>query len=135
MTEKQRKDRAYLFFFIVGVFVLVLTLFEINQGAEALAMLLVFTWPVSVPLIISMIIMSATATMYSLVTKPKDWPLVVLAIITIPYEIFAVDNVIFFLDLLVVRNITVIAISLAYAMASIGFFILWVLIRRDRFDD
>ena len=95
MNEIERKDRAYLFFFVVGACVLFLTLFETNQGVEALDMLLGLAWPISAAIIVSLILTSAAATMYSFVTKPKDWALLVLAVITIPYEVFALDNLSF----------------------------------------
>ena len=134
MTENEKKDRAYLFFFIVGVCVLVLTLFEINQGAEALVMLLVFYWQVTVPVILTMIVLSAAATMYSLVTRPRDWALLILAGVTIPYELLALNNVIFFVPVFVLSTIGVEVVSIVYAVVAIGFFVTWVLGRRNCFE-
>jgi hypothetical protein len=133
VTELQRKDRAYLYFSAVGVCVLMLTLVEIEQGPEALAMLLVFLWLLSVPLLFAMIALSAAATLDALTTKPADWPLILLAIITIPYELFALDNVVFFAGVLVVSNLVAEIISVAYSLLAVGFSVLWALSRRKRY--
>ena len=139
MSEIQRKNRAYLFFFIVGLCVLALTLLEMAGDRESFAMFLVIDLPISVPVTVTMIYCSVAATVYSLVMKPKDWPLVFLAIVTISYELFAIVNImnylyIFDLGLFVVSNTAVETISIAYAIVGISFCLLWVLKRRSQFD-
>ena len=129
-TELNKIDHAYLYYFFVGFFVLFLLFLQVMMGTEGLLVGMGILFIIVVPVTLALIYYSIVATVYAFTITSKDYLLQLLAIITIPYEILALDNVFFLFGVFVISDKVFINISWIYAATSVGISVLWYIIRR-----
>ena len=112
------KKVAYWLFTVLGLCILAITLFEISVGREE------FLFGIAVlpvlPIFITLIAISLIAVLLSFVVGREDGRLLTLALVTIPYSVFALNNLFFFYDPLVFANKTVEFVSILYSIACLA---------------
>jgi hypothetical protein len=119
MTNDTKRRQAYTLFTALGYCVLLLTFFEIAVGQETFLLLLFLVLGYfGVILILGLCTLALVAVAFAFQCK-GDRVLYALGVITIPYVVFAANNVLYFLDRLVVANDTVEVISIAYSISCI----------------
>jgi hypothetical protein len=118
------QNSAYGFFTTLGVGILLLVLIELVIGREAFLYFLQMFWPIGEGLILTLCVLALIAVILAFQCR-RDPVLYVLGIITIPYTIFAADNVLYFFYPLVVANGIVVVVSIVYSLATIAAGLRW----------
>ncbi|SFG47458.1 hypothetical protein [Neptunomonas qingdaonensis] len=125
MTDIRKQKKAYALFTALGLSILLLTLFEIALGQEAFLLLLfMILGPLGIGFILGLCALAVFAVSLSVQCK-GDPILYYLGAITIPFTLFAVDNVLYIFDLFVVANDTVEVVSIVYSIVCIAVGILF----------
>jgi len=120
MTFIRKQKLAYALFTTLGLSVLLLTLFEIALGQKVfLLFLYMILGHLGIGLILGLCILALIAVTLAFQCR-RDSVLYSLGIITIPFTVFAADNVLYFFTPLVVANDTVEILSIVYSILCIA---------------
>ncbi len=114
-----KKIEACIYFLITGAFVFSLSLFAFLDGGYSAMVFIAMTMHVFIPLLLVVLLFLSRAIILSLKLRPRNRPLFILSLASIPYSILALDNMFYFFRPLVIDTNAIIIISLIYSFLCV----------------